>query len=1014
MKDVNRTPSILPIIVILLTLVSCQGEQEQNVQIPQNDVWPRPEIVPLPAELADTDEPVISLNGQWKFTSDPPEAFWRNEVNPSSWKDIKVPAEASFHVEGLNLYRQLEPGEYHYVYKTNIQIPSEFTGKKIKLRFEGVTGTAEAWVNAEKVGEHHGGFTIWNPDITEHVSPGQEAWITVAVREPRRSTSTNTYTGGIIRDVELVAVPETHITRLNIETDLDEQYRDATLKLWLRTEFSDTSDTANVNFTLLDPEGNQVTLNPASMELTSKQSEQIIGIPVANPVKWTAEHPNLYTLETRLEVDGKVRETIVKKIGFREVIVDGKKLLVNGNEVKLRGSGQFDGDPLDGKSLSSADTIRDIRLYKSANHNMIRPSCYIATEDFLAAADSIGMYIMGEMPVTFAAETSDNESLLPKYLSQTAETVEQARNHPSIIMWTLANETGYGSNIKKMSHYVHAEDSSRPVIFSWSHTVTPSDPLPYEIFSYHYPPYDVDMGEPGVAIFNGGELNREIPPMPVLADEFAHPASYNYQEMRRDPNVRNFWGRSIKIFWEKMFTTSGSLGGAIFAGIDHPLSHTNVFPWGLLDKWRRAKPEYWSTKKAFSPVRVDVEQINLNDADALVVPVKNWFDHTNLNETTFTWAVGERTETTQGPDVPPHGAGNIQIPFDELSPGDIVNITIHLPRDNRLIDEYNIPVDPEPRSLPSPAGPAPEVSEDAQRIMIAGEGFQITFNKQNGLIASGSYNGIELISEGPYLHIIGADLSDWKHTGLTTSVEGNEAVVTIDGTYQAKPEIPRGFDEEDGDIPAREPVTVETTFEVRIDGQGLINTGYQIHQFPLKAPETRLVPWNNTNAGGYEEVGVRFLLSDSINSLSWERDGLWSAYPETHIGRNEGVAPRTTESEKQVGIEPGWPWSLDEKDFDLFGPDDPGNRGTNDFRSMKENIYQATALTPEGVGVRALSDGTEAVRLELAGSDTATDVWMHINNEWNYRHLGLGNYMKPPIIIEDGYSDNIYTRFVGL
>ncbi|MDR8394188.1 hypothetical protein NC796_23775 [Aliifodinibius sp. S!AR15-10] len=1011
MKEVNRTPDILSLIVLLLTLVSCKGAQEKNVQIPHNDVWPRPEIIPLPSELAGTEEPVISLNGQWKFTSDPPEAFWRNEVSPTSWKDIKVPAEASFHVEGLNPYRRLEPGEYHYVYKTRIQIPSEFSGKKIKLRFEGVTGTAEAWVNAQRVGEHHGGFTIWNPDITEHVTPGQEAWIAVAVREPSGSTSTNTYRGGIIRDVELVALPETHITRLNIETDLDEQYRDAILKLWLRTEFSDTSDTANINFTLLDPEGEQVTLNPASMELTRKQSEQIIGIPVADPVKWTAEHPKLYTLETRLEVDGKVQETIIEKIGFREVTIDGRKLLVNGNEVKLRGSGQFDSDPLDGKSLSAEDAIRDIQLYKNANHNMIRPSCYITTEDFLAAADSIGMYIMGEMPVTFAAQTSDNEFLLPEYLNQTAETVEQARNHPSIIIWMLANETGYGFNIKKMSHYVHAEDSSRPVMYSWSHRVTPSDPLPYEIYSYHYPSYDVDLSEPGVAVFNG-ELNREIPPMPVLADEFAHPASYNYEEMRRDPNVRNFWGRSIKIFWEKMFTTRGSLGGAIFAGIDHPINHTNVYPWGLLDKWRRPKPEYWSAKKAFSPVRLDVEQINLEDADALVLPVKNWFDHTNLSEITFTWSVGERTETIQGPDVSPREEGTVRIPFNGLQPGDLINLKIHLPRDNRLIDEYNVSVDPESRSLPSPAGPAPDVSEDSQRITVAGEDFNITFSKQSGLITSGTFGGTPLITDGPYLHIIGAELSDWTLSDIGTSVEDNEVVVTIDGTYQARPEIPRGFDEDEEDIPAREPITVETTLEVRIDGQGLISTGYQIHQFPLEAPETRVVPWNNTNAGGYEEIGVRFLLNDRISSLSWERDGLWSAYPENHIGRNEGVAPRTTENEKQVGIEPDWPWSLDQKDFDLFGPDDPGNRGTNDFRSMKENIYQATALTPEGVGVQALSDGTEAVRLELAGAGPATGVWMHINNEWNYRHLGLGNFMKPPIIIQSGYSDYVYVRFV--
>jgi beta-galactosidase/beta-glucuronidase len=246
-----------------------------------------------------------------------------------------------------------------------------------------------------------------------------------------------------------MAVPNDYLFRFNIGTDLDEQYIDATLKVWIGMIFTSNAQNARVNMSLKDAGGKSVPLNPGTIQLSREKPEVIADIPVTNPIKWDAEHPNLYTLEAKLVVNGTTVETITKNVGFRKVKIDGRKLLVNGEEVKLRGSGQFDCDPLDGHALPDTRVIPDVMLYKQTNHNFIRPACYPPTEAFLDACDRIGMYIECEMPVTFAAAAS-NKELTPIFLSQCSEAIENNRSHPCVIMWDLANETSYGINIKKM------------------------------------------------------------------------------------------------------------------------------------------------------------------------------------------------------------------------------------------------------------------------------------------------------------------------------------------------------------------------------------------------------------------------------------------------------------------------------------------------------------------------------------------------------------------------------------
>jgi len=941
-------------------------------------------IIPVPEMTAGIADPVISLNGIWKINMDPPEGFWMNSVDPSLWNDMTVPASADMF--GV----RIQPDK-QFAYKTKIRIPADFEGKRIILRFEGVTGTAKAWVNGNFLKEHFGGFNIWNCDITPYVRPGEEAFLSVGIVEESKRTSSGFNTGGIIRSVKLMALPQDYIMRFNVETDLDEQYRDAVMKVWLGAAFNKTKK-LSVSLTLKDPDGKPVEIKPDNISLTSKQNELIVPMAVANPVKWDAEHPELYTLSAAIMEKGKVVQIISKKIGFREVEIKGVKMFVNGKEIKLRGGGRFDSDPVFGKYLSPEQSVKEVRMLKNANLNFVRPSCYPTTEDYFDACDSIGLYVQAENAVTFSRGSQNDTAYTDIYMDQMAEMVEADRSHPSIIIWELANETGYGINIGKTHEYARAEDPSRPVIYSWSQSVPPDKPWPYEIFSYHYPDWDQDLGTSGVAVFNGKPARPLPEGMPVLHDEFAHGSAYYPVSLARDPGMRNFWGESIKRFWERMFTTDGCLGGAIWAVIDENATGGWAYEWGMIDLWRRERPEYWLMKKAYSPVRIEDKPVeNPGQGNPLILPVKNWYDHSNFSELTLKWSIGSRSGSMRGPDILPHQSGTIEIPVADWKNGDILNLKFY-DGYGMYTDEFNIPVSPSETTFPGPRGTAPVIKENENSIIITGKEFEISFRKSDGLIYSGLFRNKEIITGGPYFNLVGGEpLKNWKLLNLSSRVDNSEVVVSITGTNEP----------------------VEISYEVRIDGEGLITTKYSLNKFSVDPPEATKIPWNNQDGGGFEEVGVSYVLTSNIDKLGWQRNGLWSVYPEGHIGRSEGIASRHIPGEfREFGAEPLRTWSQDELDFSVYGPYDIGGRGTNDFRSMKENIITVSAVdSKSGNELKVESDGSVAVRMEVLpdksdwidNTDASiyySGTWKQVTdtveyfNEKEYRSTEAGDYAE--------------------
>ena len=939
--------------------------------LPAGEIWPRPVLVPLPKEVPGVPQPIIDLAGTWKVTTSPPAEFWGNGVDPTGWADITVPGELT--AQGIKFARDNE-----FAYKRAVQIPAEAAGKAVLLRFDGVYSHARVWVNGKFVREHHGGFTSWNCEIGEHVTPGQTAWITVAVtdRADEISYASNYakhYIGGILRGVKLVILPTVYLTRMHTETDFDSSFKDARLKV----RFGDMTGVARgvkLNLFLTDPDGKNVPLTPSSLVLPDdNKMETSIEIPVSTPMKWDAEHPNLYILRAELIVHKSVMEIVEKKIGFRKVERRKNKLFVNGDAVKLRGVCRHDTHPLWGRMTSAEQDEKDAILLRDANVNFVRTSHYPPTESFLEACDKYGIYVEEESAVCFVQQewsvtgggTESDPEFTSRYMNQFSEMIERDRSHPCVIFWSLGNESAWGSNFQKEHDYAKREDTSRPIIFSYPRTVPPNVDC-YDLLSEHYPEV-------------GGDLTSKD--FPKLNDEYAHISCYNHETLMRDPGVRNFWGRGFKGFWENCYTADGCLGGAIWAGFEEvfmlPGGPVGYGKWGIVDGWRRPKPEYWLTKKAYSPVRIPDEDISIvpSAGSPLDIPIKNWFNHTHLGEIKILWKVASDSGEIKSLSLVPGGEGTLSIPGRDWQAGEILKLQFIRPS-GILVDEFNLRIGRRATSFPAEKGPAPKISEDARSLTVEGSDFTIVFDKATGLITEGTFRGKRIIESGPFVNLGSVPLPPWWLTSMSHASTADAAVIKMNGAYMER--------DGGGDV-------LGVEFEISIDGQGVISTQYTLRGQPKDM----------------SEVGITFTLSSSIDRFTWDRKALWSAYPSDHIGRPQGTATKTPSGPAEAyRSRPEGSWSQDTKDFFLFGPDDPG-RGTNDFRSLKENIWHAScALAGTGIRIMAESDGTAAVRSEVLPDGK---VRFHINNLWGYPDLAWGNY-APHITVDRGYKNTVRVR----
>lgn len=844
-----------------------------------------------------------------------------------------------------------------FLLSQRISIPAGFQGRRIILRFDNTTQAAQLQVNGHFVRDYWGASGAWTADITPFVTPGEEAVLSVMLE---RSAGLGAFVRfqPAIREARLYAVPEQYLQRVRLTTDFDAQYRDAELEVWVKVS---QPGSGSIRLSATGPDGKKLSLSPASIKLPAGMDEFKYKVKVKAPRRWDAEHPNLYELTVSLlDARGKVTETLVQNYGFREVEVRGERMFVNGQEVKFRG---FWGSDSPGR-------------LRALNVNHTRQKW--VTERFLEQSDAMGLYVLDENAVDFAKFGAEADPQYARqWLALIEDKLERDWNHPSVVMWGLGNESFHGPNVLATHKYVKADDTQRPTMFSWANRIRPDEELPYDIYSYHYAPAGADLSDYGVSIWHSPSLLRERtqrPVMPVLVDEANH-VCISTDELIRDPGVRNFWGESILDAWDRVWTTDGALG---------------LDQFGLYRYLAEDTPEIWLLRKAYSPVRIARRDYDLPaPGEDLVLEVENRFCHTELSELTVQWKSPAGSGTLQGPAAAPRHTGQLRIPAQGLQKGDTLELAF-LDPGGLQVDEYRFRIGAEPFRLPAPAGFAPQIEQDAAGAVIRGRDFELRYSKYAGQITSLSYQGETVLTGGPHLQLLrsGIDVGEYWPQSSRVYLDGNEAVIDIEAIYSPIP----------------------VSFQIRIDGVGLMSVRYRLGRFPDMAPENVILPWNGTDAGGYSEVGVKFTLPAGVDRLSWDRRGLWSVYPDDHIGRERGVAFRHPSSDPLSWKD----WETDHYWSDMhWSISNPSRKeaATNDFRSSKEYIRTAEVLLGgRKVGIQVLSEEKDAVRLEAARPDGP--VTLIVNNQWNYPTLGIGNYMKEPIRVGEGFSDRVLLRVV--
>ncbi|HMA18419.1 MAG TPA: glycoside hydrolase family 2 TIM barrel-domain containing protein, partial [Thermoanaerobaculia bacterium] len=533
---------------------------------------------------------------------------------------------------------------------------------------------------------------------------------------------------------------------------------------------------------------------------------------------WDPEHPRLHTLAIELDSGGNPIETVVRRVGLREVEIAGTRLFVNGRPVKLRGINRHEAHPLRGRSLTPELWRKDAELYRAANINLIRTSHYPPAEEFLYACDELGLFVECEAQLVWVQHGANETWKIedprdPKYLAPieqaVAETIAFNRRHPSVIIWSLANESGWSPLFAAANAMAKAMDPTRPRTFHdqayGGYNNLGSEEMP--IANFHYP------GPQGPDLAVSLRLAR-----PLYYGEYCHLNCYNRSELAADPGVRDEYGRGFERMWEKIRGSKDVIGGSIWSGIDDvsllPSGRaTGYGEWGPIDGWRREKPEYWHIKKSYSPVKIGPAKVAApGPGEPIVLAVENRHDFTDLRECRIDWRLGDETGRATL-DLLPHSAGMLRIrPKTAELGGKVLGLEVTDPR-GVLVDRENIAIgDVAPPSPPvrpfSPATDAPlEVlavgTDDSgpTAITVRGNGFRWDFDRENGTVLQAEFGGVPLLRGGPSLMILpqtsGPCVTDfrpdvepfnspctgWKAESVAVTRENEAATVTVKGSY---------------------------------------------------------------------------------------------------------------------------------------------------------------------------------------------------------------------------------------
>lgn len=737
-----------------------------------------------------------SLSGEWDFHFSPtaqgaPQNFHTRGFNSSRWQKIPVPSNWEMHGYGTAIYTNIK---YPFVpvnppyppaddnptgsYRTRFTVPANWRDLQITLHFGGVSSAYYVWLNGEFIGYSEDSHLPTEFDITPHLRNGEN---TLAVRVHKYSDGVyledqdHWRLGGIHRDVYIAAAPKVQLYDFFVRTELDDFYRDAELQI--RPEFKVWGNIDTQGFELqvhlLDPAGSSVLENPMLMHVNRQLNERfppgnnvafpLISATVENPLKWTAETPHLYTVLFVLKDDkGNTLEYRSVKIGFRKVEFRDGELFVNGKSLKLFGVNRHDHNQYTGKVVSEDNMRKDVELMKQFNINAVRTSHYPNDPRFLELCDEYGLFVIDEANLEtheLGSKLSNDPQWLLAHMERATRMVLRDKNHPSIIFWSLGNESGFGPNHAAMAQWIKDYDPTRMIHYEGAMVGLEKDapdPQWVDMRSRMYTPIQniVQMA------------NYPDDPRAVMWCEYAHSMGNSTGNLFKFRDVMRANKRLIGGFiwdWMDQGLVKTSPDGKTYWGYggdfgDTAINDANFCLNGIINADQTPKPATWEVKKVFQPV-----VITATDVSKGIFRLHNHHHVMNLDHLSITWEMTEDGMIIQKGELPSEdlAAGQqkeIIVPLEipAVADGKSYYITLSLLlKDSTLWAPAGHTIAWEQFELPI-AVPVAErelfagsetlsFNEDDIEIAVSGQSFRIAFSKSSGLLTSYNRNGKEYL-----------------------------------------------------------------------------------------------------------------------------------------------------------------------------------------------------------------------------------------------------------------------------
>ena len=632
-----------------------------------------------------------SLNGNWRFNlaSEPsqrPLDFMTPGFDASGWDEIPVPSNWEMLGYDHPIYANVEyphantppfikarpgfnDGGKNYginpvgSYLRTFTVPAEWNDRRTILHFGGIYSAANVWVNGQHVGYTQGANNVAEFDITDALNPGGEN--TLAVEVFRWSDGSYLECqdmfrmSGIFRDVELLSVPQLAVYDHVVTTNVGDDLKSAAVSVDLQV-VGTGSDTVAVK--LYSPQGSLIDSKTIAVNGAGNYAATFN---VDAPELWSAEKPNLYRLDVVQRGNPGQEMAFSTPVGIRDVKIDNSLLWINGKRVFLKGVNRHDTSPLHGRAVTVDEMLRDILLFKQNNINTLRTSHYPNDARMMAMADYYGVYVCDEADLEDHANQSisDKESWIPSFVDRITRLVTRDRNHPSVIMWSLGNEAGGGSNFAACYDEARRLDS-RPIHYEG--TRDGGDYGGHRFSDFYSKMY------PGQAWMHANTSGKD---KPMFICEYAHAmgeAIGNYRE-----------------YWDVIEASDATIGGCVWdwvdqaiydpqllkegirritTGYDYPGPHQGNFcSNGVVGPEREPSAKLAELKAVHQWVKFDSIAV---EGNKVTIYLRNAYDFTNLNEFDLQW--------TLLADGTPVKSKSLSLP--SVAPGETVALTIKLPK----------------------------------------------------------------------------------------------------------------------------------------------------------------------------------------------------------------------------------------------------------------------------------------------------------------------------------------------